>query len=110
LQGVQKGAASYAGGGTGVILNSLSNAQDNAMNAYNNVAATLEKNRLAVLPMEVTETNDVAQRKLDLQEQNFLQKMTQATDNVKKGSSNWVSGAEQFGQGIGDFYSGGGGM
>ncbi len=107
LSGAENKIAAYAGGNTGSLLASLTGAQAGADSAYNTTAATLEKNRIAALGMEDQQTDDIAQRRLDIQMMKYLQKKTQAQSNIKTGQQNWGAGVEEFAGGADSFFGGG---
>lgn len=96
LAGQTKAIVQYSGGGTGEILNNLGTAQSSAMGAYNNITSSLEKNRIGLLGMEDQEINDVDQRKLDVQQEIYLQKMAQGAGNSKVGGQNAMAGMENI--------------
>lgn len=106
LAGAEDTAAAYAGGNTGTLAATLSNAGARAGSAYNTLVGSLEKNRLAALGMEDQQTDDIAQRKLDIQMMKYLQMKGQATSNMKAGQQNWMAGAEEFGGGADSMWGG----
>ena len=87
-----KGVTAYSGGATGNMIGAISNSQDQAMNAYNNIAATLEKNRIGVLEMESKATDNIAQRKLDVQQAHSIQGQSDAYGNMKAGKQDILGG------------------
>lgn len=107
LSGITKTAAAYSGGNTGSLLATLTGAQGKADSAYNQLAGGLEKNRLAALTMEDQQTDDIAQRKLELQLMRYNQMKTQADSNIKAGQQNWMAGVEEFGGGADSMWGGG---
>jgi len=91
-----KGIGAYSGGATGNMIGAISNAQDNESNAYNTIAATLEKNRVGLLGLEDKDTNDNAQRKLDVQQSHYLQGQSDAYNNTKAGKQDILGGLANF--------------
>ena len=106
LATVSNKATSFAGGNTGSLLSALGEAQSMASNAYNDMTANLEKNRLAALSLEDQQTDEIAQRKLDVRMMKYLQQKGQATSNLKAGQQNWSAGVEEFGAGADKFWGG----
>ena len=88
-------------------MGALSASQASADTSYNSLAAQLEKNRLGALAMEDQQTDDIAQRKLDIQMMKYLQKKGEATSEMKAGQQNWMAGVEEFGGGADSFFGGG---
>ena len=82
---------SLSGGNTGGTLAAIVSTQSRADNAASQLAAQLEKDRLGVLQMEDQQNDEIAQRKLDVRMMKYLQKMGQATSNIKGGTANVVS-------------------
>lgn len=107
LSSITSKAAAYSGGNTGSMLATLTGAQSSADTAYNQLAGGLEKNRLATLAMEDQQTDDIAQRKLDIQMMKYLQMKSQATSNMKAGQQNWMAGVEEFAGGADSMWGGG---
>jgi hypothetical protein len=99
--------ASLAGGNTSAAVSALSNAQVSSGEAYGNIAASLEKNRLVAAQAESQGVNDIAQRRLDIQMMKYLQKKAQAMSEVKAGQQNWMAGMDEFAGGADSYFSGG---
>lgn len=95
-----------SGGNTGALLAGLTMSQDKAATAYNTTAANLEKNRLAALSMEDQQTDEIAQRKLDVRTMKYLQAKAQSDSNIKAGQQNWMAGVEEFGGGADSMWGG----
>lgn len=106
LNTITNTAANFAGGNTGSLLASLTGAQGSADTAYNGMTAALEKNKFAALQMEDQQTDDIAQRKLDIQMMKYLQKKGEATSNLKAGQQNWTAGVEEFAGGADSMWGG----
>lgn len=96
-----------SGGNTGGAMSAMAQSGANAGEAYGNMAANLEKNKMGALALENAAIKDVSQRRMDIKMAKYLQMMTQAMSNLKAGQQNWLAGHEEFGQGIESFMSGG---
>lgn len=110
LSSANNAAVSNAGGNGGALMAVLGNAQTGAQNAYGQVAASLEKNRMGALTLENQAINDVAQRKLDIKMAKYLQAMGDATSLTKAGAQNFGASFNTFSGGTtsGDMTGGSG--
>lgn len=89
-----------SGGGTGQIMSNIVSAQDNEQGAYNQILATLEKNRFGVLGLENEGVNNTAQRALDVQNMKYNQGLASAYGNIKTGTANAYAGGENLISGL----------